>query len=72
MSITVSTLKSAVVDLQDYCIFAQENDCVVATEWNNGEGYSIEVVSDREETRKIELTHGELEALVDLLEALEE
>lgn len=71
MTVSVTEVKVAVADLRDYCIFARENDTISMSEWVNGEGYTIELVTDREDSRVVQLTIGELEALVELFEELD-
>lgn len=59
------------IHLDDYCIFANVNCIMSATEWSNGEGYTIEIDATHDK-RCFQLTHGEFDALKALLKSFNE
>lgn len=65
-------LRTANVNLKDFCHFAQENDYIQVTEWLNGEGMDIHIskAHNREDTI-ISMTYGEFDAICKLVKAIE-
>jgi hypothetical protein len=53
--------------LKNYCYFAKEDDYITITEWDNGEGYDI----DLSNKQIIRVTCGELEAINHLIKCLD-
>lgn len=60
--------KSVHDDLKKYDYLSKDGECVEVTEWVNGEG--IDVTIDRDSTKLISLTYGELDAINYLQNAL--
>jgi hypothetical protein len=61
-------IRHHMIYLSDYCLFAKEHDVMSATEWSNGEGYTIEIDATHDK-RCLQLTHGEFDALKALLKS---
>ena len=53
---------SKVVLLSSYCGLSHNDDFMEIIEWVNGEGFDVEVYTNRE-TTKFSMTHGQLNAL---------
>lgn len=62
--------KTVYDDLEKYCYFAKEGDCIEVTNWTNGEGFDISLINSKG-TRYLSITHGELNAINYLTKALE-
>jgi hypothetical protein len=65
----ISQVKQVYDDLKKYCIFAKDNDYIVITEWQNGEGYDIDISTNK--NKHVSLTHGELDAINHLIGVLQ-
>jgi len=63
MMVSQDLRKSKTVLLKPYCPFADENSFLEACKWTNDEGYDINVCS-KSKNVSIQLTHGEIEALL--------
>ena len=57
-------LKAKMADLNLYDYLAKKGDYIEVCEWNNGEGVNVEIGG--KEVRTINLTHGEMRALMAL------
>lgn len=66
----IKTRKAINDSLKKYCYLAKENDFIEVTQWTNGEGYTINI-SNGEVDKTIDITSGELEAIVYLTMALQ-
>ncbi len=53
------------VNLKDFCIFAKEDDYIELVQWSNEQGYDI-TISARDKQKKIQLTIGELQAIISI------
>lgn len=62
-----SKCKSALDKLDKYDYLASESDYIAVTEWNNGEGYDIDINGKQQ----IHLTDGELAAINYLAKSME-
>ena len=51
--------KSVYTELRNYCHHANPHEIAEVTEWINGEGWDIVIGS-----RQLQLTHGELQAIL--------
>lgn len=71
MHITENIRKSVMADLVDFCIFGRSDDYVEVTEWANGEGYDVSMLTVTGE-KTFSLTHGEFDALKTLVKHLQE
>ena len=62
----INNRKSAYLCLKDYCPIMNKDDYVEITKWSNNEGYTI-TSSNKLSTNtiNIDLTRGQLEALID-------
>ena len=61
--------KKAVFDsLKKYDHFAEEHDFIEITEWNNGEGFDVEINSKL--STRFQLTFGEYDALKKIVKKL--
>jgi len=54
--------------LKEYDYFAEENDFIEITEWNNGEGFDVEISTKN--TQRFQLTWGQFKALKKLIKKL--
>lgn len=54
--------KCKYTELRPYCYLAADGDLIEVTEWINGEGYDITIISKHGD-RHLSLTDGELQAL---------
>ena len=61
--------QSDMVDLKDFCYFARPDDYAEVTEWANGEGYDVSMITVTGE-KTFSLTHGEFDALKYLVKDL--
>lgn len=61
--------RSDMVDLKDFCVFGRKDDYVEVTEWANGEGYDVSMITITGE-KIFSLTHGEFDALKYLIKDL--
>lgn len=68
MNIYKRTAISAKLKKYDY--IADEEDFIEVIEWKNGEGFDVEIVSSKLQTR-FQLTWGEFKALKKLIKKLE-
>lgn len=59
-------LNSVSEELHKYCCHASDGDIMEVTEWKNGDGYDISIISKMNE-RKFSLTLGEFELLTVLI-----
>jgi hypothetical protein len=59
--------KSAFTPLEGYCYFARKDDYIEITEWSNGEGFDVSILSISGE-KSFSLTGGEFDALNQLVE----
>lgn len=50
------------VELRLYCYLASDGDTIEVTEWTNGEGYDVAIISMHGD-RHFSITDGELQAL---------
>lgn len=70
----IKQIKYISVDLKDYCLFAEEHDSLVITEWINDEGYDIDILKPRKNNsipdRRFQFTYGELKAITKLYNKL--
>ena len=55
------------MSIKDYCHFAQKDDYITVTEWKNGEGFDVELISNTPGTGLFSLTYGEWKALTHLV-----
>lgn len=65
--------KSIDIKLVDFCYFANNHDSVEVTEWNNEEGYDIDILYCDNPSRKdkrLQLTIGEIEAINECINKL--
>ena len=53
-------------NLDVYDVLAAEHDSIEITEWNNGEGYDIEISSNGQ-IKSLQLAHGEIKAIKKLI-----
>lgn len=60
----LSQRKSAYVDLPKFCHLSKPDDTLEITEWANGEGFDVCLVSSS--TQMFYLTYGQLDALIHL------
>ena len=51
--------RTVYTDLNNYCHMAKPHDTIEVCEWTNGEGWDVSIG-----TRNIQLTFGELDALL--------
>jgi len=63
MSIEVNLRKAVDTSPKGYCYLSGGNDFIDATGWTNGEGWDI-ILTTKQGSRRISLTHGELRALI--------
>ena len=61
-----NTKKSVLADLNDYCHLAKKDDYIEVTEWVNGEGFDVDI-----NTERFSLTYGQLRAIKKLVKELE-
>ena len=70
MKYKVNNVKNVCADLKQFCYLAQDEDFITVTEWSNGDGFCINI--DRKaSSQTLQLTRGEIEAIVFLTKALE-
>lgn len=62
-----SRIKNLVDNLKNYDYLAKDSDYISVTEWQNGEGYDIDVNGQQ----MFRLTQGELEAINYLVKTLD-
>jgi hypothetical protein len=62
--------KSIFSELSPFDPFANKGDFIEVTEWYNGEGFDVEISSKL--STRFQLTHGEFDALKELVKKLEE
>lgn len=58
--------KTAFTPLEGYCYFARKDDYIEVTEWSNGEGFDVSILSISGE-KSFSLTEGEFDALEQLV-----
>lgn len=56
--------KSAYVELSKFCLLSKPDDTLEITEWANGEGFDVCLMSSS--TQMFSLTYGQLDALIHL------
>ena len=61
--------KAVFENLDKYCVIAKEHDYIEVTEWNNGEGYDVEIKSEM--SSFFQLTNGQLRAIKKLVKVLD-
>lgn len=66
MSITTNQRTSLFTLLKPYDCFADQDSFIEITEWSNGEGYDVNIVTNHRE-QLFQITHGEFEALTVLM-----
>lgn len=65
MTIKTTQLKQKSTDLNLYDHFAEEHDIISVTDWQNGEGFDIDIDS-KNRNQHFSLTYGEYTALTTL------
>jgi hypothetical protein len=60
------TKEAFTAPLKNFCYFAGDDDFIEVTEWYNGEGFDI-LFSTRNGDKSISLSHGEIRALIVLI-----
>ena len=65
MTITTTQIKQKSTDLSLYCHLAEEHSMISVTEWQNGEGFDIDI-SSKNRNQHFSLTYGEYTALTAL------
>jgi hypothetical protein len=53
--------KSVLTELTEYCYLREKHDYIEVTEWNNGEGFDVDINGKQRE--RFSLTWGEFKAL---------
>ena len=61
-NVIISQRTSKMVLLSSYCVLSHNDDFMEIVEWVNGEGFDVEVYTNRE-TTKYSMTYGQLDAL---------
>jgi hypothetical protein len=61
--------KTIFAELKDYDYLSKENAYIEITEWNNGDGYDVNINNFQEQNFNI--THGQLKAINKLIKKLE-
>jgi len=57
-------------NLKDFCHFAKEDDFIEATEWTNGEGFDVAIITDKR-GENFSLSYGEWRGLKKIIKKLE-
>ena len=60
--------KSIFAELKQYDYFAKEHDYMEITEWKNGEGFDVEILSNSHQ--RFQLTYGQYDALKSLIKLI--
>lgn len=60
--------KAIFSNLKKYCSLAEEDSFIEITEWNNGEGFDVEIQSKL--STRFQLTWGEYDAIKKLIKEL--
>lgn len=68
--ITIESVKEAHMPLNVNCYLSNETDLMSVNEWYNGEGYTVTTDTNCG-TQSIQLTHGDLKTLKQLIKALQ-
>lgn len=55
---------------KEYCHFAKPNDYIEVTEWHNGEGFDVDICTNRG-NQNIAFTYGEWKLIKKLVKALD-
>jgi len=61
--------KAAFTELKQFCHLAKEHDFVEVTEWNNGEGFDINISSTVDSVMSV--TYGQFKAIKTLIKKLD-
>lgn len=61
--------KSIFSKLKKFCHFAGKDDYIEVTEWKNGEGFDVEVLSKNNE--RFQLTYGQYTLLKEIIKKLD-
>ena len=61
--ISTYTRKCKGLELKPYCHFADKDSTIELIEWQNGEGFDVEIISAGAGTKNFSLTYGEFQAL---------
>jgi hypothetical protein len=59
---------AAFAKLKQFCGFAEEHDYVEVTEWNNGEGFDVDISSTP--SSHFQLTYGQFNAIKKLIKKI--
>jgi hypothetical protein len=68
-TVEISNRRAIFSELAHYDHLSKPDDFIEVTEWSNGEGYDVEIASSP--GSKFQLTHGQFEAMKDLIYKLE-
>jgi hypothetical protein len=68
--ITIENVKEAHMPLNVNCYLSNEVDIMTVNKWYNGEGYTVTTITTTG-TESMQLTHGDLKTLKQLIKALE-
>lgn len=60
--------KSTFTNLKEFCIFAKDSHFIEATEWVNGEGFTVTL--ENKTKQLFDLTYGEFDALKKVVKKL--
>jgi hypothetical protein len=60
--------KAMILPLIDFCILSDEHDYIEVTNWENGEGFDVDIYGKTSE--KFQLTYGQYKALKKLVKLL--
>lgn len=61
--------KTVFAKLKQFCYFADEHDYIEVVEWNNGEGFDVEMSGKLQE--RFQMTYREFQALKKLVKVIE-
>lgn len=66
----ITQVKQITDDLSKYCYLKDKNAQITITPWGNEEGFTIDIY-DKNESKMINLSYGEIDAINYLIKSLE-
>jgi len=66
--VNVNNRTALSADLNDFCLFAKENDFIELTEWTNGDGFDIVISSHGD--KSFSMSRGQFDAIKALVKQL--
>lgn len=61
--IKITEVTQRIADTNSFCHLAGKDNCIIVTDWYNGEGVDVSIERSGDATVSFSLTYGELQAL---------